>query len=92
MANTGQMLLTSVPPAIGKQWVDRTARQRLEPLFQDMAARDYATSTIDRIWNYLNQALQFAVRQRMTKTNPAAGMLLPRWRCTLRFAFRSDRR
>jgi integrase len=77
VANAGQMLRTSVLPVIGKQWVDRTSTERLEELFKGMAARGYATSTIDRTWNYLNQALQFGVRQRMTKTNPAAGVLLP---------------
>ena len=42
-----------------------------------MAVRNYATSTIDRTWGYLNQACQFAQRQRMIKTNPAADVLLP---------------
>ncbi|WP_208028777.1 hypothetical protein [Rhabdothermincola sediminis] len=32
----------------------------------------HATSTIDRNWNYLNQALQHGVRYRTIKTNPAA--------------------
>jgi integrase len=77
VANADQMLRTSVLPVIGKQWVDRTSTERLEELFKGMAARGYATSTIDRTWNYLNQALQFGTRQRMTKTNPAAGVLLP---------------
>ena len=43
-----QLLGTSVRPVIGRQWVDRTTTERLEQLFADMAARDYATSTIDR--------------------------------------------
>ena len=51
--------------------------ERLEELFADMAAQGYATSTIDRNWNYLNQALQHAVRHRTIKTNPAADVLLP---------------
>ncbi|HUQ62234.1 MAG TPA: hypothetical protein VM121_00585, partial [Acidimicrobiales bacterium] len=42
-----------------------------------MAERGYATSTIDRNWNYLNQALQHGVRHRTIKTNPAADVLLP---------------
>jgi integrase len=58
-------------------WVDRTSTERLEELFLDMAARGYATSTIDRNWNYLNQACQHAQRQRRIKTNPAANVLLP---------------
>jgi len=37
----------------------------------------HATSTIDRNWNYLNQALQHGVRNRTIKTNPAADVLLP---------------
>ncbi|MEX2420463.1 MAG: site-specific integrase, partial [Actinomycetota bacterium] len=41
------------------------------------AANKYATSTIDRTWNYLNQACQHAQRARRIKTNPAADVLLP---------------
>ena len=77
IANARQLLGTSVRPAIGSQWVDRTTTERLEQLFQGMAAREYATSTIDRTWNYLNQACQYALRHRSTKTNPAADVLLP---------------
>ncbi len=57
IANARQLLGTSVIPAIGKLRVDQTTTQRLEELFQSMAARGYATSTIDRDWNYLDQAL-----------------------------------
>lgn len=77
IANARQLLGTSVRPVIGKQWVDRTTTERLEALFADMARRDYATSTIDRTWNYLNQACQHARRARRIKTNPAADVLLP---------------
>ncbi len=77
IANARQLLGTSVRPAVGHQWVDRTTTERLEALFQDMADRDYATSTIDRTWNYLNQACQHAQRARRIKTNPAADVLLP---------------
>ena len=77
VANARQLLGTSVRPVIGRQWVDRTTTERLEQLFGDMASRDYATSTIDRTWGYLNQACQFGVRHRRIKTNPAAGVLLP---------------
>ena len=42
-----------------------------------MPRREYSTSTIDRAWAYLNQACQFGVRHRRTKTNPAATALLP---------------
>lgn len=77
VANARQLLGTSVRPVIGALWVDRTSTERLEALFADMAARGYATSTIDRNWNYLNQALQHALRQRRIRTNPAAGVLLP---------------
>ena len=62
---------------IGPLRVDRTATRRLEVLFNDMAERNYATSTIDRNWNYLNQACQHALRDRRIKTNPAADVLLP---------------
>jgi integrase len=57
--------------------VDRTSTERLEKVFAGMAARGYATATIDRTWHYLNQACQYALRQRRVKTNPAADVLLP---------------
>ena len=77
VANARQLLGTSVLPAIGPLRVDRTSTERLEELFAAMATKGYATSTIDRNWNYLNQACQHALRARRTKTNPAAGVLLP---------------
>ena len=77
ISNARQLLGTSVRPVIGHLWVDRTSTARLEDLFADMAVRNYATSTVDRTWGYLNQACQFALRQRMIKTNPAAEVLLP---------------
>jgi len=77
VANARQLLGTSVRPVIGPLWVDRTSTERLEELFAGMAERGYATSTIDRNWNYLNQACQHALRQRRIKTNPAAQVLLP---------------
>ena len=64
-------------PVIGPLRVDRTSTERLEELFAAMVPKGYATSTIDRNWNYLNQACQHALRARRTKTNPAAGVLLP---------------
>jgi integrase len=77
IANAGQLLRTSVLPVIGKQWVERTGRDRLEELFKSMAAKGYATSTIDRTWGYLNQACEYGVRKRLIKTNPAADVMLP---------------
>lgn len=77
VANARQLLGTSVAPVIGKLRVDRTSTERLEKLFSTMADRGYATSTIDRNWNYLNQACQHALRDRRIKTNPAAGVMLP---------------
>lgn len=77
IANARQLLGASVRPVIGHQWVDRTTTERLEALFRDMADRKYATSTIDRTWNYLNQACQHAQRARRIKTNPTADVLLP---------------
>lgn len=77
IANARQLLGTSVLPVIGHLWVDRVATERLEELFEDMAERGYATSTIDRNWNYLNQACQHGLRDRRIRTNPAAGVLLP---------------
>jgi len=77
VANARQLLGTSVRPDIGRLWVDRTSTTRLEDVFRAMAGRGYATSTIDRNWNYLNQACQHALRKRTIKTNPAANALLP---------------
>jgi site-specific recombinase XerD len=56
--------------------LDRTTTERLEALFETMV-ETHATSTIDRNWNYLNQALQHGQRNRTIKTNPAADVLLP---------------
>ncbi len=77
LTNARQLLGTSVRPVIGPLWVDRTSTTRLEALFADMAKRGYSTSTIDRNWNYLNQALQHGLRHRTIKTNPAAEPCLP---------------
>jgi integrase len=77
LANARHLLDTSVRPVVGKLWVDRTSTERLEALFAGMATRGYSTSTIDRNWNYLNQALQHGLRRRTIKTNPAANVLLP---------------
>ena len=77
IANARQLLGTSVLPVIGELRVDKSTTRRLEELFESMAARGYATSTIDRNWNYLNQACQHALRARLTKTNPSADVLLP---------------
>ena len=74
--NARYLLDGHVRPAVGRLWVDRTAPARLEELFAGMAS-DYATSTVDRTWLYLNQACQWALRQRQIKTNPAAEVLLP---------------
>ncbi|MCU0270302.1 MAG: site-specific integrase [Acidimicrobiales bacterium] len=76
IANAHQLLGASVLPKIGSLKVDRTTTRRIEELFEAMVAT-HATSTIDRNWNYLNQALQHGVRNRTIKTNPAAGVLLP---------------
>ena len=82
IANARQLLGTSVLPVIGRLWVDRVSTERLEELFDGMAMRGYATSTIDRNWNYLNQACQHALRERRIRSNPAAGVLLPAVRPT----------
>ena len=77
IANARQLLGTSVLPVIGRLRVDRTSTERLEELFNGMVEKGYATSTIDRNWNYLNQACQHALRERRIKANPAANVLLP---------------
>ncbi len=77
IATARQLVDTSVRPVIGRLRVDRTSTERLEQLFEGMAERGYATSTIDRTWHYLNQACQHGLRQRRIKTNPAADVLLP---------------
>ena len=77
VANARQLLGTSVLPssvAAGRSHLDRTPG---EAVLSDMADRGYATSTIDRNWNYLNQACQHALRDRRIRTNPAAGVMLP---------------
>ena len=76
IANARYLLDGHVRTAIGRLWVDRTAPARLEELFVGMASK-YSTSTVDRTWLYLNQACQWALRQRQIKTNPAADVLLP---------------
>lgn len=75
--NARSLLDNHVRPAIGPLWVDRTKTERVEDVFKKMAAAEYATSTVDRAWVYLNQACQFAMRQRRIKTNPAQDVLLP---------------
>jgi integrase len=77
IANVRNVEKKHLRPALGKLWVDRTKTERVEAVFQEMADAGYATSTIDHAWGYLNQALQFGVRTRMCKTNPAADALLP---------------
>jgi integrase len=77
LANAEQLLGANVRPSVGPLWVDRTSTERLESVFAAMDAAGKSTSTIDRSWNYLNQACQFALRQRIVKRNPAADVLLP---------------
>jgi integrase len=77
ITNARYLLDGHVRPEIGRLWVDRTASARLEELFAGMASKDLSTSTVDRTWLYLNQACQWALRQRQIKTNPAADVLLP---------------
>ena len=77
LTNARLLLGASVGPVIGHLWVDRTSTERLEALFAGMARHGYSTSTIDRNWNYLNQALQHGLRRRSIKTNPATDVLLP---------------
>lgn len=77
VGNARHLLGSHVRPAVGKLWVDRTGTSRLEELFAGMARKGYATSTVDRTWLYLNQACQWALRQRMIRSNPAAEVLLP---------------
>jgi len=75
--NARSLLRGHLSPAIGLRRVERTTTPRLEELFERMSAAGYATSTVDRTWGYLNQACEWAVRQRMVQTNPAAEVLLP---------------
>jgi hypothetical protein len=46
--NARSLLDTHIRPSIGVLWVDRTTTERIEKLFAGMAAKKYATSTIDR--------------------------------------------
>lgn len=75
--NVRYLLDGHVRPEIGNLWVDRTRTARLEAVFQQMAEKGYATSTIDHAWGYLNQACFYGVRHRQIKTNPAGDVLLP---------------
>ncbi len=77
IANARTLLDVHVRATIGGLRVDRTTTTRLEQLFQKMAASGLSTSTVDRTWLYVNHTCQHAVRQRLTKTNPAATVLLP---------------
>ena len=77
VANVRYLLDGHVRPEIGRLWVDRTTTERLERVFQKMASAGYATSTIHHAWLYLNQACLHALRQRRTRLNPAADVLLP---------------
>ena len=77
IANIRYLLDGHVRPEIGNLWVDRTTTERLEAVFRKMAAAGYASSTIHHTWLYLNQACIHALRQRRTKQNPAADVLLP---------------
>ncbi|MCU1455251.1 MAG: site-specific integrase [Acidimicrobiales bacterium] len=72
-----QALYARVLPVIGQLRVDQTSTERLERLFEDMAKKSYASTTIDHTWNYLNQACQHGVRTRRIRRNPAADVLLP---------------
>jgi hypothetical protein len=77
IANARGLLGKHVRPNLGNLRVDRTTTERLEALFNKMAADGYSTSTVDRTWHYLNQATQYAVRIRLVRSNPAAVVLLP---------------
>lgn len=77
VTNARDLLDNHVRPAIGNLRVDRTGVERLESLFNEMAAEEYATSTIDRTWNYLNQACQFGLRRGQIKLNAVSQVLLP---------------
>lgn len=77
LATIGYLLDGHVRPKLGGLRVDRTGTARLERVFQGMADAEYATSTIDHTWTYLNQACLFAQRQGLIRTNPAAEVLLP---------------
>lgn len=75
--NARSLLNTHVRPTLGTLWVERTQTERVEQVFRRMADEGYATSTVDRTWLYLNQACQFAKRQRQIKTHPVQDVLLP---------------
>lgn len=77
LATARSLLDTHVRPAIGTLWLERTTARRVERIFNAMADADYATSTIDRVWVYLNQACEYAVRQGRVRSSPVADVLLP---------------
>jgi integrase len=77
IANAERLLRTHVRPVLGVLWLDRTRTERVEGLFADMADAGYATSTIDHVWDYLNQAAHYALRRNRIKANPVQDVLLP---------------
>lgn len=77
IGNAERLLRNHVRPALGVLWVDRTRTERIEGVFASMAAAGYATSTIDHAWDYLNQAVNYALRRRLIKSNPVQAVLLP---------------
>ncbi|HET8930210.1 MAG TPA: hypothetical protein VFN21_06085 [Acidimicrobiales bacterium] len=78
IASARQVLDTHVRPVIGRRRVDRTGVEELEAVFQRMADRGRATSTVTHAWNYLNQACQHALRARTIARNVAPDVLLPK--------------
>lgn len=71
-------------PDLGNLRVDRTSTERIEKLFETMDSMQKASSTIHRVWIYLNMALSHAKRRGLIVTNPASDVMLPQKRQSLR--------
>jgi hypothetical protein len=77
IATAKGLLKKHVRSQVGGLKVDRTKTDRVEQVFHRMADAEYATSTIDHVWCYLNQACVYGLRKGVIKTNPVADALLP---------------
>lgn len=62
----------------GKRKVEEFSPILIEKLLQDMADDDYATKTIQDVYNILNAMFKYAVHNRMIMYNPCDGVEVPK--------------
>jgi integrase len=65
------------PKAVGALWIDKTATERIEAIFQEMADRGLSKAYIDKVFEHMNNAVAWGVGERMNKTNPVDACRLP---------------